>query len=110
MPCTLIVAMADGHPVLMLGDKPAAEVVLPCHRASIIMKRVQLPEGVVAIFHRLAIRQGFETQASHRVTLVAGDIRFTVVLIAVFTLFNELTIQVIGVSGFYAIKADFFIQ
>ncbi len=94
----------------MFGDKPAAEVIFPRHRAGLIVHRIQLPEGIVAIFHRLAIRQGFETQASHWVALVAGDIGFTVVLIAVFTLFNELTIQVIGVSGFDAIEADFFVQ
>ncbi|CRM01602.1 hypothetical protein [Pseudomonas sp. 31 R 17] len=100
-----IVAVAQSAPALMFCSETVLFVVLVGQRPVAIFDAEQVALAVVDVVDRVAIGQGFSYKMTGMIALVTGN-KLTAI-VAVFGLFLQVAVEVVGVGGALAVEAGF---
>ncbi|CRM04254.1 hypothetical protein [Pseudomonas sp. 28 E 9] len=100
-----IVAIAQGAPALMFSSETVLFVVLVGQRPLAVFDAEEVALAVVDVVDRVAIGQGFSYKTTGMIALVTGN-KLTAI-VAVFCLFQQVAVEVVGVGGALAVEAGF---
>ncbi|CRM14975.1 hypothetical protein [Pseudomonas sp. 31 R 17] len=100
-----VIAIAQGAPALMFSSETVLFVVLVGQRPVAVFDAEEVALAVVGVVDRIAIGEGFSYKTTGVVALVLGN-QLTIV-VAVFGLFQQVAVEVVGVGGALAVEAGF---
>ncbi|CRM17144.1 hypothetical protein [Pseudomonas sp. 44 R 15] len=100
-----VIAIAQGAPALMFSSETVLFVVLVGQRPVAVFDAEEVALAVVGVVDRIAIGEDFSYKTTGMVALVLGN-KLTAI-VAVFGLFQQVSVEVVGVGGALAVEAGF---